>query len=73
MLLVAWDAGVGASPNGQQDPDAAQSALGLDEETIATILTFGYPARPRDPEQRTPDEWSVRANRKPLDELVERR
>jgi nitroreductase len=72
MLLAAWNAGVGGCPNGQQDPEVAQAALGLGEETIATILTFGYPARPRDPEKRTPEEWSARANRKPLDELVER-
>jgi nitroreductase len=72
MLLAAWNAGVGGCPNGQQDPEAAQAALGLGEETIATILTLGYPTRPRDPEKRTPEEWSARANRKPLDELVER-
>ena len=72
MLLVAWNAGVGGCPNGQKDPEAARAALGLGEETIATVLTFGYPARPRDPEQRTPEEWSARANRKPLDALVER-
>ena len=72
MLLVAWNAGVGGCPNGQKDPEAAQAALGLGEETIATVLTFGYPARPRDPDRRSPEEWSARANRKPLDDLVER-
>jgi hypothetical protein len=36
------------------------------------VLTFGYPARPRDPSGRTVEEWSRRARRKPLDELVER-
>jgi len=73
MLLAAWNAGVGASPNGQQDPEAARAALGLaDDEELAIVLTFGYPARARDPESRTADEWSARADRKPLDELVER-
>jgi nitroreductase len=73
MLLAAWNAGVGSCPNGQQDPEAARAALGLGaDEEIATVLTFGYPARERDPERRTPDEWSERANRKPLDELVSR-
>ena len=43
-----------------------------DDEEIATVLTFGYPARERRPERRTPEEWSGRADRKPLDELVER-
>jgi hypothetical protein len=37
-----------------------------------TVLTFGYPARPRDPERRSPEEWLARADRKPLDEVVER-
>ena len=73
MLLAAWNAGVGSCPNGLKDTVAAQQALGLDaDEEIAIVLTFGYPARARDPEQRTPEEWSTRANRKPLDELVER-
>jgi nitroreductase len=72
MLLAAWNAGVGACPNGQKDPEGAQAALGLGEETIAAVLTFGYPARPRDPLRRTPEEWSARADRKPLEDLVER-
>jgi hypothetical protein len=36
------------------------------------ILSFGYPARPRDPDAHTAEEWSARANRRPLDELVRR-
>jgi nitroreductase len=73
MLLAAWNEGVGSCPNGQKDPDAARAALGLGEDDeIATVLTFGYPARERHPERRTPEEWSSRADRKPLGELVER-
>jgi nitroreductase len=73
MMLVAWNEGVGSCPNGQQDPDAARAALGLgDEEELAIVLTFGYPARERDPFHHAPEEWSARANRKPLDGLVER-
>jgi nitroreductase len=73
MLLAAWNAGVGSCPNGQRDPEAARAALvlGTDEE-IAIVLTFGYPARERDPDRRTAEEWSARADRKPLDELVSR-
>ena len=72
MLLAAWNAGVGSCPNGLKDTVAAQQALGLDaDDEIAIVLTFGYPARERDPESRTPEEWSARANRKSLDELVE--
>jgi nitroreductase len=71
MLLAAWNAGVGSCPNGQRDPEAARAALGLaDGEELATVLTFGYPARERHPERRKPEEWSARADRKPLDELV---
>jgi nitroreductase len=73
MLLAAWNDGVGSCPNGLQDAEAAQRALGLDaDEEIAVVLTFGYPARERDPERRTAEEWSARADRKPLDELVRR-
>jgi hypothetical protein len=39
---------------------------------VKAILSFGYPAKPRDPESRTAEEWSARADRKPLDELVRR-
>jgi nitroreductase len=74
MLLVAWNEGVGSCPNGISDLDAARAALGLGEEDeLAIVLTFGYPAREVDPSSRTPEEWSSRANRKSLDELVERR
>ena len=73
MLLAAWDAGVGGSPNGMPDADAVAALLGLGEdERPAIVLTFGYPARPRDPDARPAEEWSARASRKPLDELVER-
>jgi nitroreductase len=73
MLLQAWNEGVAASPNGVQDQEKAAELLGLSEdERIAIILSFGYPAKPRDPQSRSPEEWSTRANRKPLDELVKR-
>ena len=68
-----WINGVGGCPNGLRDADEAKRALGLDaDEEIAVVLTFGYPARERDPFRRTPAEWSARADRKPLDELVRR-
>ena len=73
MMLAAWDQGVGSSPNGMPDADAVAGLLGLEEgERPAIVLTFGYPAKPRDPSARTATEWSARAKRKPLDELVER-
>ena len=71
MLLVAWNEGVGSCPNGIQDADLARAALGTDED-IALVLTFGYPARERDLGRRTPAEWSEKANRKPLGDVVRR-
>jgi nitroreductase len=73
MMLAAWNDGVVSCPNGIADAERARAALGLvDDEPIATVLTFGYPARERDPESRPAGEWSARADRKPLDELIER-
>jgi nitroreductase len=67
MMLAAWGEGVASCPNGLRDPDAAAEICGGE---VRTILTFGYPARPRDVEGRSAPEWSERANRKPLPELV---
>jgi nitroreductase len=73
MLLAAWDEGVGGTPNGMPDAEAAGRLLGLaEDERPYIVLTFGYPARPRDPESRTVEEWSARANRKPLRDVVRR-
>jgi nitroreductase len=73
MLLAAWNEGVGGSPNGLQDPDRAAALLGVEEdERPIIVLTFGYPQRPRDPDSRPAEEWSRRAKRKPLDDLVRR-
>ena len=73
MLLAAWNEGIGGSPNGFADAEAAAGALGLREgERPVIALSFGYPARPRDPEARSAEEWSRRAKRKPLAEVVER-
>jgi nitroreductase len=73
MLLAAHDEGVGSCPNGLADAGAAAETLGLpDEERPIIVLSFGYPVRPRDPAGRSAAEWSERANRLPLDELVRR-
>jgi nitroreductase len=73
MVLAAWNDRIGACPNGIADAEAMAGALGLAEgESTVTVLTFGYPARPRDPERHTPEEWIARADRKPVDEVVER-
>lgn len=67
MMLAAWEQGVTSCPNGVRDADAAAAICGGD---VRAILSFGYPASGRDPNARPAEEWSARANRKPLDELV---
>ncbi|MBV8257111.1 MAG: nitroreductase family protein [Actinobacteria bacterium] len=69
MMLAAWNEGVGSCPNGIRDAEAAAAVCGGE---VKVILSFGYPARPRDPDSRPAREWSERANRKPLDALVRR-
>ncbi|HEY7730645.1 MAG TPA: nitroreductase family protein [Gaiellaceae bacterium] len=73
MLLAAWNEGVSSCPNGLREPDVVRAALdaGEDERPVI-VLTFGSPARPRDPESVPADAWSARANRKPLEEVVRR-
>ena len=71
MLLAAWDEGIASCPNGLADRDAVRAVLALaEEETPAIVLTFGVPERHRDPESRPAAEWSARANRRPLDDVV---
>ena len=69
MMLCAWSEGVTSCPNGIRDAEAAAAICGAE---VKFVLTFGYPARGRHPESRPAEEWSARANRKPLDELVRR-
>jgi nitroreductase len=74
MMLAAWSDGIGSCPNGVADPDALGRLLGLsDDERVMIVLSFGYPARPREPERHSAEEWLERADRKPFDEVVERR
>ena len=74
MMLAAWNDGIGSCPNGVRDADAMREVVGHgEEERVATVLTFGYPARGRDPAQRSAQEWLERANRLPLDAVVEER
>jgi nitroreductase len=73
MMLTAWNEHIGSCPNGMPDPDAVARLLDLEEgERPVTVLTFGYPARTRDPQRREALEWIERADRKPFDEVVER-
>jgi nitroreductase len=73
MLLVAWNEGISSCPNGVADRDAAHEALSLGaDETPVIVLTFGVPGRVRDPSSRTAEDWSARANRRPLRDVVRR-
>jgi nitroreductase len=72
MMLAAWNEGIGSCPNGIADSEALASVVGAsEEEQIAIVLTFGYPARPVDPSSHSPEEWIARADRLPFDEVVE--
>jgi hypothetical protein len=73
MLLAAWNEGVSSCPNGIADAERLRAALALaEDEDVAIVLTFGMPEKPRDVAARSAEEWSARANRKPLTELVRR-
>ena len=72
MMLVAWNEGIGSCPNGLADPEACRAALAPgEEEQVASVISFGYPAHPADPARRTAEEWAARADRRPLDDVVE--
>jgi nitroreductase len=74
MMLAAWDEGIGSSPNGIADAELLAQVLGHGEdERVAIVLTFGYPARPSDPTRHTAEEWIERADRLPFDEVVDLR
>ena len=68
MLLAAWNEGVASCPNGVADQAAACAILGAaEEERVAIVLSFGLPEQRRDPGAHEADEWSRRANRRPLE------
>ena len=67
MMLAAWNEGIASCPNGIRDSARAGAICGGE---VKTILSFAYPARPRDPRRRDAGEWSARANRRSLDDLV---
>jgi nitroreductase len=71
MMLAALNDGVVSCPNGIADADGAAAALGASgDDKVLVVLSFGYPVRPRP--ERSAEEWSAGADRKPLDELVTR-
>jgi len=71
MMLAAWNDGVASTPNGIADAEAAKEALGLEEPPVI-VMSLGYPPGHPGVARRTAPEWSARANRRPLGEIVER-
>jgi nitroreductase len=73
MMLTAWNDHIGSCPTSLRDADGVAELLDLeDEERPMMVLTFGYPARTRDPLRLEAVEWIERADRKPFDEVVQR-
>lgn len=71
LMLAAWAEGIASCPNGIRDPGLLARELTLRPgEQVALILAFGRPARPRDPARRSREEWSRRANRRALADVV---
>jgi len=73
MFLAAWNDGVASCPNGMPDSESVARLLSLEAGLLpVNIPSFGYPKRPLDPEQKSAEDWSREANRKPLEDVVRR-
>jgi nitroreductase len=72
MMLAASNDGIGSCPNGIADGAGLREVLAHSEdEQVATVLTFGYPAKARrEPESLAAGEWVARADRRPFEEIV---
>lgn len=71
MMLAAWSRGIVSCPNGIARPDQLNAALGIDGDLRSvTALSFGRPLRARDALRYSPDDWSRRAQRRPMAEVV---
>lgn len=73
MMLSGWADGVACCPNGVADAEALHRITGITApDRAVVVLSFGFPATPRDPARRTPEQWSARARRLPLEAVVRR-
>ena len=71
MMLAAWNDGIGSSPNGIREQERARGVLSvIPEETIVTVLSFGYPAHPRRPSLADAEGILRRMSRKPFEDIV---
>ena len=73
MMLAASNDAIGSCPNGVADAERLRAALEHGEdERVATVLAFGYPAKARrDPQSLSAEEWVARADRRPFEEIVQ--
>jgi hypothetical protein len=72
-FMICPNCGGPARAGGVAERDALHAALELaDEETPVIVLTFGLPQRAREPSEHPAEEWSARANRRPVDDVVRR-
>ena len=73
MMLAAANDGIASCPNAIADPAALTGLLDLeDDEEVAVVVSFGYPARARAAGSRSVQEWLDSADRLPLVQLVRR-
>jgi nitroreductase len=72
MMLAAANEGIGSCPNGVAEAERLRHAVDhAEDESVATVLTFGYPEKPlRDPESQSAQEWIDAADRRSLREVV---
>jgi nitroreductase len=73
MMLAAQGDGIARAQRHRRPGGARRRSRPRRQEQVTTVISFGYPARPVDPESRTPDEWIERANRLAFDDIVEAR
>jgi nitroreductase len=73
MMLAAANDGIASCPNAIADAGALTALLGLeDDEEVAVVVSFGYPARARAADSRSIKEWLEKADRLPIEQLVRR-
>jgi nitroreductase len=73
IMLAAWADGIGSCPNGVRDRERAHAVLGIPEDRyLANIISLGYPKKPWQVADKSPEGILRRIKRKPLSEIVRR-
>ena len=74
MMLAAWSELIASCPNAVKDAGSLKALFQLsDGESVAILVSFGYPARQVHPEERSAPAWIEAADRVPLADAVEYR